>query len=460
MQTKEDWALVLLLNVTIRLFQRAVVAMLDIPRVVRNTRAGLKIPPPRCQLCGAQAIDKEPGGCLVCWEALQSSAVSPKTFVQLRILDWLPWAAGVLSVIALALPTLVFLYALVFELFGPLALEAQGQSIGAIVFGSVLVLVISPLIILMLLGIFNLFVFTAKEFITVRNELLFDRTGVFRFHLRAGIHLALVYFLLVPFASSDQFRAAYVFLLVALPQTLIFLTPSAFYLSMRIVRDGLVSSLSHGYSAMLIKRYPVIGRAGGSLDMAEGLEASNVELGQQGEQGLAYAISSVLEGKGVLFNSLRVPGMTNADLDHVLLVGDTVMIVDSKVWAKGEYEVVQGNVWRDGQPFPGGSVHLEEMRLALQNYLGDGFEVTGRIVILNNEASLGAETHLSTSCVLQLLEDFAHELRTMVGAQTPPLNAGVLSDLLELSKTSLKPPPIDDCLTAIDEWIVYERWKA
>lgn len=450
--------MVLMLKGALRFFLRAFQAMANFPRIARNIRAGLKTPPPRCRLCGAQALDKEPGGCLLCWEALQSPAVSPKTVAQLKILDWLPWAAGVLSVTALALPTLAFLYAVVFGVLGPLIAEAQGQSIESVLFGSLLALIVSPLIIFVLIAGFNLFAFTAKEFISVRNELLFERVGVYKFHLRSGIHLAIVYLFLVPYLSSDQFGAAYALLLVALPQTLIFLSPSIFYLSMRLVRDGLTASLSRGYSTMMMHHHPVVGRAGGSLDQAEGLDAPNVEIGQQGEQGLAYAISSVLAGQGVLFNSLRVPGMTNADLDHVIVIDETVMIVDSKVWAKGEYEVVQGNVWRDGQPFPGGSVSLEEMCIQLQNYLGESTEVTGRIVIINKEATLGVDTNLSSFCSLQVLEDFAHELRTMVEAHKNPPNARVVSDLLELSTSSIA-SPMEDHLTLIDEWVIHERWK-
>lgn len=458
-QTLDDWFLVALLKGFFYFVRRAFKTTLELPRIVKNTLAGLKTPPRRCRECGARAFDKDQDGCALCRDALQSSAMSTSTFVRLRILDWLPWTAGVLSVVALAIPTLVFLFAIV-AIVWELVQDASGQPAGNVLFGFLLFLIISPLYALVIIVGFNLFAFTAKEFITVKDELLFDRTGVSRFHIRTGIHLGIVLVLLVPFLSGSGVGAAYGIILVAVPQILIFLTPSAFYLIIHSARQGLAKGLSEGYSAKVLRHFPVVGRAGGSLDEAIQLDETNVRIGQQGEQALSYAISSVVEGRGVVFNSLRVPGMHNADLDHVVVVGQTVMIVDSKVWTKGEYGVVQGNVWRDGNPFPGGSVSLDEMLLKLQEFLGEEVEIRGRIVILNNQASLGEETNLSYFCALRLLDGFADELRALVEGQTQLPNAAVLSELVQLSDSRTTYPSLKDSISVEDEWVIYERWKA
>jgi hypothetical protein len=315
------------------------------------------------------------------------------------------------------------------------------QPAGEVVGNILLFLVASPLLAFGTIVYFNFYAFTAKEFITVKNELLFDRTGVLRFHIRTGIHLVIVLVILVPSLSGSGVGAAYGIILVAVPQILIFLTPSAFYL-------------------ITLHYFPVVGRAGGSLDEASQLDETNVSIGQQGEQALSYAISSVVAGKGVVFNSLSVPGMENADLDHVVVLGQTVMIVDSKVWTKGEYSVVQGNVWRDGNPFPGGSVSLDEMLLKLEEFLGEEVEIRGRIVILNNQASLGEETNLSYFCALRLLDGFADELRALVDGQTQLPNAAVLSQLVQLSDSRTTYPSLKDSISIRDEWVIYERWKA
>lgn len=458
-RTPEDWFLAALLKGVFHFFRKAFKTTLDLPRIVKSTVAELKIPPTRCRDCGARAFNKDQDGCGLCEDALESSAISPSTFVRLRILDWLPWAAGVLSVVALAIPTLVFLLVIA-GLIWTLVQSMLGQPAGEVVGNILLSLVVSPILAFVLIVGFNLYAFTAKEFITVKDGLLFDRTGVLRFHIRTGIHLVIVLVLLVPFLSVSGVRAAYGIILVAVPQILIFLTPSAFYLTIRSARQGLATGLSEGYSAKVLRHFPVVGRAGGSLDQASQLDETNVRIGQQGEQALSYAISSVVEGRGVVFNSLSVPGMENADLDHVVVVGQTVMIIDSKVWTKGEYSVVQGNVWRDGNPFPGGSVSLDEMLLKLQEFLGEEVEIRGRIVILNNQASLGEETNLSYFCALRLLDGFADELWALVDGQTQLPNAAVLSELVQLSDSRTTYPSLKDSISVEDEWVIYERWKA
>ena len=434
-ESVEKFVLFALLESLIKLVAKAALTLLDVPSLLKATRKHLTRPV-RCPLCGAQKIRDT--SCAVCEDAPQEPLVSKRTLSVATAMDWSLWAGTLVAgVMAFVLPVLAigfYLIILLSDFF------SSPIAIGEIILTLILGMLVSPFIFLVVLMFYNFLVFTSKEFLLKRESILSSWKSAAWFYAKSSIHLGILAFSAIQL--SDQFQVAFLVI-----QIFVFISPGAYFSLRRIASSGLRDSLLAGYSANFVMKHGVVGRPGSSLDAAD-LETEPTQKGQVGEQSLAFSISKIIQNEGVLFNSLTVPGMDKADLDHVLVIGDDVMIVDSKNWSKGTYEVVQGNVWRDGESFPGGSVYIEELRHALSEYLN--FRVDARVVILDPNAKLGLATAISDQTEIQLLEDFESENQSLVDTNYLLPNAGVLSDLVSLSNHLFKPKPIEDCLTESD----------
>lgn len=73
----------------------------------------------------------------------------------------------------------------------------------------------------------------------------------------------------------------------------------------------------------------------GNLDSARGkFSDANIAAGEAGEQRTAVLLDELAEIPGVrVFHGLSWPGTGNADIDHVVLAGDRLAVIDSKMWA-------------------------------------------------------------------------------------------------------------------------------
>lgn len=114
------------------------------------------------------------------------------------------------------------------------------------------------------------------------------------------------------------------------------------------------------------------GTAGGNLTRGGGpFSATNTEKGRKGEILTAQLISTFQEIPGVrAVHSIDFPGFKDADIDHVLLCGKHLVLVDAKNWAGGHYQWIGDEVH---VRFPNGSTAtwhrplvyaLEKMRKA------------------------------------------------------------------------------------------------
>lgn len=88
----------------------------------------------------------------------------------------------------------------------------------------------------------------------------------------------------------------------------------------------------------------------------EGLSAGRfgerAKLGKIGEERTAKILrKAALEPfpSARVIHGLRWPGMDHADIDHVLLIGETLMLVDSKYMRNGNYWFDNLDLYRDGQ---------------------------------------------------------------------------------------------------------------
>lgn len=120
----------------------------------------------------------------------------------------------------------------------------------------------------------------------------------------------------------------------------------------------------------------VIGTAGASLQGAPGWAQNSgvVKAGRDGELRTAAILNRMaLEPDGpTVLHDLRIPipGFT-ANIDHVVVAGDRITLIDSKAWAPGFYWTLGGVTRRGMRPVP----HCDKKTLptacrALEQYLG------------------------------------------------------------------------------------------
>lgn len=86
-----------------------------------------------------------------------------------------------------------------------------------------------------------------------------------------------------------------------------------------------------------------------------------------------------------VFHGLTLPGSVFADIDHAVLRGNRLVLIESKAWLPGHYTAPDGVLTRNGQRFRGGATGLGESVPAFRALLPD-IEVCGAIVIYPSRA--------------------------------------------------------------------------
>lgn len=138
----------------------------------------------------------------------------------------------------------------------------------------------------------------------------------------------------------------------------------------------------------------VFGSPASHLDQASvkfGME--NVRKGIQGEQRTATLLSEWVEGiPGVrVFHSMRFPAaMTDADVDHIIVSGNNVLIIDSKMWGRGRYAWAEDgrHVWtyspagtRQAEPYARSVNSIVDAIDGYQDILGNHAMVQGYLAL-------------------------------------------------------------------------------
>ncbi len=82
-----------------------------------------------------------------------------------------------------------------------------------------------------------------------------------------------------------------------------------------------------------------------------------------------------------VFHGLSRPGSVFADVEHAVLCGHRLVLVESKLWLPGHYEVDDdGSLWRNDHPFRGGTTELFDAVAAFAEHL-PGVEVRGTLLV-------------------------------------------------------------------------------
>ncbi|WP_426225295.1 nuclease-related domain-containing protein [Pseudarthrobacter sp. DSP2-3-2b1] len=122
----------------------------------------------------------------------------------------------------------------------------------------------------------------------------------------------------------------------------------------------------------------VHGVPGRSLSV--GRFGERAEIGAEGERRTAQLITgSVLHGipAARLINGLRWPGSEHADLDHAVIAGNRIALIDSKMWADGDYWWDNKQLFRNGRELKafGLGAGVEAIRAGYQGYVVEGWVV-------------------------------------------------------------------------------------
>ncbi|WP_017974578.1 J domain-containing protein [Actinopolyspora halophila] len=110
--------------------------------------------------------------------------------------------------------------------------------------------------------------------------------------------------------------------------------------------------------------------------------------GEHGERLTAELLSTYLTRiPGVrIFHGLSWPDSVFADIDHAVLCGRRLVLVESKMWLPGHYTAdADGTLRRNGSVFRGGSTNLVESIATYRELLRD-IEVVGALVLYPSRA--------------------------------------------------------------------------
>lgn len=132
------------------------------------------------------------------------------------------------------------------------------------------------------------------------------------------------------------------------------------------------------------------GKPGRGLGLGSKFGTDNAELGSYGERTAATLLEDAVpdDSHARFFHGLWFPGSTNADVDHAVVIGHKVLLIDTKVWKVGSYGWGRyGEIVRDGQQFKGGDNHMDAAvdgyAQNLYGFAGDmPVEVEGHVLLL------------------------------------------------------------------------------
>jgi hypothetical protein len=87
-----------------------------------------------------------------------------------------------------------------------------------------------------------------------------------------------------------------------------------------------------------------------------------------------------------IFHGLAWPDSVFADVDHAVLRGHRLVLIESKMWLPGHYTADEsGVVWRNGHPFRGGAIRLPDGISVYRELLPD-VEVRGALLVYPSRA--------------------------------------------------------------------------
>lgn len=176
--------------------------------------------------------------------------------------------------------------------------------------------------------------------------------------------------------------------------------------------EGVLPNVALGIAKMLENGTRYFGSAGSSLTHQisnpkyrdSGIKPELAKIGLEGERDTTYFLKKWMKDKPgvVLVDSVHIRGwgqeeideetgmIEGGDTDHVMLIGDEVILIDTKRWkSKRNYTVGDnGEALRTNKPFPGGNLNTTKAIHMWLNYLEAGANLTGIVHINTDEINV------------------------------------------------------------------------
>ncbi|HKS44341.1 MAG TPA: DnaJ domain-containing protein [Amycolatopsis sp.] len=132
-----------------------------------------------------------------------------------------------------------------------------------------------------------------------------------------------------------------------------------------------------------------------------------------------------------IFHGLAWPGSVFADIDHAVLAGRRLVLIESKTWLPGHYATDEtGGLWRNGRVFRGGATRLPEAIDAYRELL-PGAEIRGALIVYPSRAGQVTAEPADGSSVPQPMtpEQFAREIGGWLAAEASTVDLKLLRAL-------------------------------
>lgn len=175
---------------------------------------------------------------------------------------------------------------------------------------------------------------------------------------------------------------------------------------------------SHTYSIEYFEQSGprVFGVPGGVANAVDRFGKEAVDAGVKGEEYTAVLLELLLRIPGTtIYHGLHFPGSKNADVDHAVACGNTVFLIDSKLYRWGEYE------WRAG--FQGDEIarsdgygrprknHMGDAADGYRMILGEGINVVPLVLVHGRNIKIRGEKRSSRGVIMAT----PHEAMQIIG---------------------------------------------
>lgn len=131
-----------------------------------------------------------------------------------------------------------------------------------------------------------------------------------------------------------------------------------------------------------------------------------------------------------IFHGLAEPGSVFADVDHAVLCGHRLVLIESKMWLPGHYDVDDaGELWRNDHPFRGGSVRLSG-QIGAFRALWPELEVRGVLLIYPTRPGEITTEYAGAEIAPMVPGDFVREIGSWLAADPATLDRTVFAAVL------------------------------
>jgi curved DNA-binding protein CbpA len=133
-----------------------------------------------------------------------------------------------------------------------------------------------------------------------------------------------------------------------------------------------------------------------------------------------------------IFHGLSLPDSVFTDVDHAVLCGERLVLVEAKRWLPGHYtRDDEGKLWRNGHRFRGGSTRLPESVAAFEELLPE-VDVRGVLLIYPSRAGEISTAEVGEAPVAPLTpERFVREIGQWLADDPATVNRDLLVTVLE-----------------------------